>query len=730
MRVSRPFLFSFGPSRAGTAAGRPATGKPAWRLASFLLVLGCIALAPPGRGQTGAAPLPGTVEPAFNPGLGLGQTASISAAVRQPDGRILLTGSFTSIDGTLRQGLVRLDANGRLDRDFRAAEAAAAAEKIALQPDGRILISSPGAPSGLLRLNADGSIDPTFRVEAGIPASAGLSFATFLLQPDGKILAGRTGAGGVVRLLPDGARDFTFVALTGFDGGVTALALQPDGKILVGGSFSTVDGQASPHLVRLLADGRLDTAFPGVAAPDDPLLLQSDIRSLEVQPNGKIVVVGTFTPAGSRTVRQGLSRLNADGTLDGNFRPAAGLASGTGKAVLLSDSQLLVSVPTEANFLFPPPLGSGPQSRAVVAVAASETPELTRSVVATSVLYRLRSDGQLDGSFLPTTVFGPPAGNDVVTTLTVQPGGRILVGGRFNAINNDVRSSLAQLDGSGATVAAFNPAPQLPGAANALLPLPDGQLVVGGSFATAGGSLHASLARLRRDGSVDETFTPETDGEVRALARHPDDGAIVLAGEFRHVNGVTRPALARIRANGGLDSAFAPGGALDFSPVVVAIQPDGKIVVGGYRTVLSGDLPAPLVRLNRDGSLDPAFRPAISGDTPIAGAAVLADGRILVSGSFRDAGSNSFSGQIVRLLARWQPRPGVSERGGRRRVSGREFPGATRRENPGEPQSVSPAGSRRADAPAAAARWSARRGVSPAVGDAGASARRCRAGRR
>lgn len=608
-------------------------------------------------GAQTAASTPGSVDPAFNPGAGLGQTSSLTALVRQPDGKILVAGVFSSIDGALRPGFVRLNPNGRLDAGFQPPPTLGTVEKIVLQPDGKILISrsvnldSGSTRSELVRLNADGSVDPGFGFDPGTTTGPFHPISAVILQPDGKILYGTSGGGGVVRLLSDGRRDFSFVALTGFESGIAALAVQGDGKVLAGGSFTTVDGVESQRLVRLRADGRLDTAFPG-ASGNEGLLFPSDVRSITVQPNGKILVVGAFTPIGSSTLRQGLTRLNANGTLDTNFRPAPELAAAANRVVLQGDGNLLVNVPTDANFVFPPPLGAASATQIGVGSAAATTTaaDLNRSVVVTSRLYRLQPDGRPDPGFLPATIYGPPAGEDVITGLALTTGGKILLGGRFNAVNESARASLAQLDASGELTAGFDPAPQLPGSVNALLPLPDGQFVVSGSFATADGSLHANLARFRADGSVDGAFVAETDGTVLAMARFPDDGAILLAGEFRHVNGVIRSRLARIGANGALDSAFALTNGLDFFPAAAAVQADGKILVGGSRTVLAESLPPPLIRLNRDGSLDAGFQPVFGGNSAIERIVVQPDGGILISGGLQSPGANTLVYQLVRLL--------------------------------------------------------------------------------
>src|SRR5262249_4491709 len=130
---------------------------------------------------------------------------------------------------------------------------------MALQPDGRILAQGrfSGGLSSLIRLNADGSLDRTFR-RADISESV-----KFVLQPDGKILI-PTSDGRVVRLQADGSPDaFSYQGPT-LGAGMTisgAMAVQADGKILVAFHLLNAIGSTLRPFVRVNADGSRDTSF-------------------------------------------------------------------------------------------------------------------------------------------------------------------------------------------------------------------------------------------------------------------------------------------------------------------------------------------------------------------------------------------------------------------------------------------------------------------------------------
>jgi uncharacterized delta-60 repeat protein len=101
--------------------------------------------------------------------------------------------------------------------------------------------------------------------------------------------------GRLVRLTATGALDAAFNANlgTGFDRPINTVVVQPDGKILVGGTFATFNGQPTDPLLRLNADGTLDTTF----SSDLPFNV-SYVAAVLVQPDSKILVAGVLGAAG------------------------------------------------------------------------------------------------------------------------------------------------------------------------------------------------------------------------------------------------------------------------------------------------------------------------------------------------------------------------------------------------------------------------------------------------
>jgi uncharacterized delta-60 repeat protein len=243
-------------------------------------------------------PGPGDVDTSFlASGTGADMNVVQSIAL-QPDGRILISGNFTTYDGIPRGALARLNSDGSLNTADSLNSSVFSPTTglplpqvwaIAVQADGKILIAGyftayNGTPRGsMARFDYDGSLDSSFVVAGADGFSSSVA-----LQPDGKILI--AGYSGITRLFPNGSLDTSFHATgTGADGEVHCLALQADGKILIGGYFSNYDGTPRGRIARLNTAGSLDTSFLATGTGAN-----AEVYSIAVQSNGKIVVGGNF----------------------------------------------------------------------------------------------------------------------------------------------------------------------------------------------------------------------------------------------------------------------------------------------------------------------------------------------------------------------------------------------------------------------------------------------------
>ncbi len=146
-------------------------------------------------------------------------------------------------------------------------------------------------------------------------------------------------------------------------------------------------------------------------------------------------------------------------------------------------------------------------------------------------------------------------------------------------------------------------------------------------------------------GDVDLTFNPDANGQVVTAAIQPD-GKIVMGGEFTAVGGTSRNRIARVNPDGSLDMGFNPeANGLVHS---TAVQTDGKIIVGGLFTQMGGVTRNRIARLNADGSLDTGFNPNASNY--VYTVVPQSDGKILIGGGFSTVGGITRQG-IARLNA-------------------------------------------------------------------------------
>ena len=146
----------------------------------------------------------------------------------------------------------------------------------------------------------------------------------------------------------------------------------------------------------------------------------------------------------------------------------------------------------------------------------------------------------------------------------------------------------------------------------------DGKIIIGGSFSTVAGVSRNRIARLNANGSLDTGFLPGTGvsgGGVQAIALQPD-GKIIIAGIIYSYNGTTKNNIARLNADGSLDTGFNTGSGPNDLLRTVALQPDGKIIIGGQFTTIGGVARHRIARLNADGSLDVSFDPGTGTGYP------------------------------------------------------------------------------------------------------------------
>ncbi len=288
----------------------------------------------------------GTFDNTFSSGTG--PDAAVRKVLIQPDGKFIICGDFTTYNGTAKNRIARLNSNGSIDNTFDPGLGTnGSIQTASLQTDGKILIgglfSSYNGTSRnyLARVNADGTNDSGFNTGTGPNGNVYSSF----IQNDGKIIIGGqfTFINGffnpqlrIARLNSDGSIDGSF-ANGQSSGDVWAIAVDPNGRIYIGGAFATYSGQSRPKIARLDAAGNLDNVFNTGSGG-----LNSNVRAIAIQPNGYLLVAGDFDSFNGVTTNH-IIRLSDVGLNDNTFVPVSGANANISALVIQSDEKILIA---------------------------------------------------------------------------------------------------------------------------------------------------------------------------------------------------------------------------------------------------------------------------------------------------------------------------------------------------------------------------------------------------
>ena len=387
---------------------------------------------------------------------------------------------------------------GLIKQDGSFLAAAGVSALLTAQPDGRIFVRVSNC---VARLDLKGSIDPGFIPIQATNLYGWAGVYDLVVQPDGKVLI----AGGfkeingvprhgIARLEADGTLDVEFDAapslLDSIVGDPSILAVQTDGRILLGGSFcvsADTEGVRAPTLIRLFADGAVDTSFDARAALLPYAGWHRDIASLLPQLDGKILIVSGTYPT-TRGPIYHLFRLNSDGSLDGDFEAPQTLNDGIVPVGLQRDGNLI------ALELFG-----------------------NKGGVRKSLL-RLGGDGSKDECF-SRAFENQVSGGGSVEAAAVQPDGKILIVGSRPLENGNNWSGLFRLNPDGVRDRDYELALPPDWRVRTILPLSNGSVILAGDFQSVDDQPHSGIVRVQLKAPA-----PKFKGIARAL-----DGQVRLS---------------------------------------------------------------------------------------------------------------------------------------------------------------------------------------------------------
>jgi uncharacterized delta-60 repeat protein len=421
--------------------------------------------------------------------------------------------------------------------------------------------------------------------------------------------------------------------------------------------FSALTGAVMPNgltlPITIQEAGALDKGFIGP-------FLTSAVNDAKVQPDGKVVIGGFFDiGGGSPVLSAGITRLKATGGHDAEFDV------GTGVNYDVNDDVLPVQT-----------VAIQQDGKVLVGGSFTKMRDVTRNRIA-----RFNVDGSLDTSFNAGT--GP---NDEVKVIKVQPDGKILVGGGFTSWNGAARPCLVRLNEDGTldtSLASFDAVADFFAGAEvsdiALQPMvsaPHFRILVAGYFYRqfASGGYHSGIMALNanngsRDASFNVIYGAHQQGNsglltsASSLALQPD-GKVVVGGSFDGFNNVDTNMLVRLTNVGANDTTFianlgdglqpsAPGNYADVLDLLV--QNDGKIVVGGTFDSASGTSLTDMVRYSAEGNLDSLFVPPMGPSLGVKSFSLQPDGKVVVG--LNGAGNSSGVSNAVRRFFTSMPAP-------------------------------------------------------------------------
>ena len=641
----------------------------------------------------------GDLDPAFQTSSGFSSGEVQSLAV-QNDGKIIVGGTFPSFNGQPRSGIVRLDSTGALDLGFTVGTGfnnGSNVYAICLQPDGKILVGGSfntydGTPAGrIVRLNTDGSLDTTFISGVGFDNSArSINFdnVTNSIYVGGNFSEydNNTAANRLVRLSINGILDPTYDVGNGFSNTVYRTLLDNSGKLIVAGAFTSYDGQTLRRICRLMSDGSVDTSFlsgngfdnivydlhfdanNNLLAAGDFAIYDTDtigrlcrilpdgrldhsfytssistynytvdeIQSLDVQVDGSILIGGAFIEY-NNTLRNKIARVKPDGWLETSFTTSWGVSNShyIRDIKLQPDHKILLALDGNAiryngtaapgivrlltngdiDTSFHTPIGFKTNSTFTVKISCIVLDTINQKIyvggdgtgfttydnVARKNLVRLNWDGSIDPNFNIGTGF-----NNGVKKILLQPDGKIIVVGNFTTFDGAAFNRIIRLDTLGIPDLSFI-SPSATNGFNAeansvvLVPGGSGDMIIGGNFTTYNGVACEPLLRLHSDGTVENSFTPLGIVGINDL-KFQTNGKIIACGAMSQ-------RIIRLETDGSVDSSFINniGTGADQKVNETEIQGNGKIILTGTFSSFDGTLANGIIRLNSDGTTDNTF---------------------------------------------------------------------------------------------------------------------------
>ncbi len=234
----------------------------------------------------------------------------------------------------------------------------------------------------------------------------------------------------------------------------------------------------------------------------------------------------------------------------------------------------------------------------------------------------------------------------------VQSDGKIICVGSFSSYNGTAANRVIRLNTDGTIDGTFVYGNGFNTTAHSVIVQPDGNILVGGAFTSYDGTGANRIIRLDTVGTIDGTFVYGTglNGIASSLAIQ-SDGKILVGGNFTTYNGTAANRIIRLNTDGTVDGTFVYGTGLTggvTEVLAITIQSDGKILIGGTFTDYNGTSANNIIRLNSDGTIDGTFIYGTGFNNEVRDISVQSNGKIICLGNFTSYQGTTYN-RIVRL---------------------------------------------------------------------------------
>ena len=357
-----------------------------------------------------------------------------------------------------------------------------------------------------------------------------------------------------------------------------------------GGGFTLKAGQSNVTSNQLMskqeAIAKYNLNESNLSGYTNSQLVQKSVLVAATIPN--IIVGGSFSTYRGVS-RTGLSLLNTDAGANASFNP-----------------------PAYTNGVY----GLGYQSTGKLVYGGG--------TFSGDILRRLNTDFTQDGTFTASGVDG------ILRMLVVQSDNKLIVGGNFLTR----RLLVDGANDSSFSASSFTNQPY------SGIIQSDGKIVMVGTFTAYGGVTTNRIVRLNTNGTRDTGFNMGTgfSAFARVIKQQVSSGLLYVIGIFTSYNGTAINGIARLFSDGTLDTSFNPGsgpGAFgSLQPEALAIQSDGKIIVGGNFTAYNGTFINRIVRINTNGTIDNTFNVGSGFNNAVYSLFIESDGKIVAGGDF------------------------------------------------------------------------------------------------